>query len=106
LGDFEKRRLLRRDDIRALAELIKSDDASFQQFRTGQALPDVLAMAAAKEIQKKAEQNANRVEIVFEAMDSCIKAIEEMPLKIVKNAELNQRFNEKKAALLAVIADL
>jgi hypothetical protein len=106
LGDFEKRRILRRDDIRALAELIKSDDASFQQFRTGQALPDVLAMAAAKEIQKKAEQNANRVEIVFEAMDGCIKAIEEMPLKIVKNAELNQRFNEKKAALLAVIADL
>jgi hypothetical protein len=106
LGDFEKRRLLRRDDIRALAELIKSDEASFQQFRTGQALPDVLAMAAAKEIQKKAEQNADRVEIVFEAMDACKKAIEEMPLKIIKNAELLLRFNEKKTALTAVLADL
>jgi hypothetical protein len=106
LGDFEKRRLLRRDDIRALAELLKSDEASFQQFRTGQALPDVLAMAAAKEIQKKAEQDADRVEIVFEAMDSCKKAIEDMPLKIIKNPELLQRFNEKKAALTAVLADL
>ena len=106
LGDFERRRLLRRDDIRALAGLIESDDSSFQQFRTGQALPDVLALAAAKEIQRKAEQSADRVEIVFKSIDICIKAIEEMPHKIVKNAELHQQFNEKKAALLAVLADL
>lgn len=106
LGDFEKRRLLRRDDVRALAELLKSDEASFQQFRTGQALPDVLAMAAAKEAQKKAEQDADRVEMVFAAMDSCKKAIEDMPFKIMKNPELLQKYHEKKAALTAVLADL
>jgi hypothetical protein len=106
LGDFEKRRLLRRDDIRALAGLIESDETSFQQFRTGQALPDVLAMAAAKELQKKAEQSADRVEFVFNAIDVCTKAIEEMPHKIVKNAELYKRFSAKKTALLAVLADL
>jgi hypothetical protein len=106
LGDFEKRRLLRRDDIRALAGLIESDEPSFQQFRTGQALPDVLAMAAAKELQRKAEQSADRVEFVFNSIDICIKAIEEMPLKIVKNTDLNIRFKEKKASLLAILADL
>lgn len=106
LGDFERRRLLRRDDVRALAELIRSDEASFHQFRTGQALPDVLAMAAAKEIQKKAEQSADRVEIVFGAMDACARAIEEMPLKIVKVEELSRRFKEKKEALLAILAEL
>ena len=106
LGDFEKRRILRRDDIRALSGLIESDEASFQQFRTGQALPDVLAMATAKQLQKKAEQSADRVGIVFNAIDVCIKAIEEMPLKIVKNPELFAQFNNKKAALLAVLAGL
>lgn len=104
-GDFDKRRLLRRDDIRTLAGLIDGDSSSFQQFRTGQALPDVIAMAEAKEIQRRAEQKADRVELVFEAIESCVKALEDMPHKIFKDQELKQRFDEKKAALQTILAD-
>lgn len=105
-GDFEKRRLLRRDDIRTLASLLEDDTASFQQFRTGQALSDVVAMASAKAIQLKAEANADRVEAVFAAMQACKKALDEIPHKIFKNADLKLRFDEEKDALLKCLTEL
>lgn len=104
-GDFEKRRLLRRDDIRSLASLIDEDMSSFQQFRAGQDLSDVIAMAAAKEIQRKAEQRADRVEQVFEAMEACKRALEDMPHKIFKDSDLKLRFDGHKAALLSILTD-
>jgi hypothetical protein len=105
-GDFEKRRLLRRDDIRALASLLEDDAPSFHQFRTGQALSDVMAMASAKVIQIKAEQSADRVEAVFVAMQACKKALDEIPLKIFKDANLTTRFEGEKADLMAALSGL
>jgi hypothetical protein len=105
-GDFEKRRLLRRDDIRTLASLLEDDPASFQQFRTGQALSDVVAMASAKAIQLKAEANADRVEAVFAVMGACMKALEEIPHKIFKNADLKLRFDGEKDALMKCLTEL
>jgi len=105
-GDFEKRRLLRRDDVRILSSLIDEDPASFQRFRTGQALADVVAMAAAKVVQDKAQAQADRVEAVFEAMRACRKALDDIPHKVFKVTDLTQRFELEKKSLQELLAGL
>jgi len=105
-GEFEERRLLRRDDVRTLSTLLEDDPASFQRFRTGQALADVVAMAAAKVAQEKAAAQTDKVEAVFEAMRACRKALDDIPHKVFKLPELTQRFEEQKKALQEQLAEL
>ncbi len=105
-GDFENRRLARRDDIRLVSTLIKGGDKYFQQFRNGQNLEETIAIQAADAYQKKAEENADRVAELFKTMDDCKKAVEEMPYKVLKMPELKAQFDQKKQALIDSLADM
>jgi len=105
LGQFDNRRLARRDDMRLLATLIKDGGQYFQQFRNGLPLEETVAMQTAEIFQKKAEQSADRVAELFKALDDCKKAVEEMPYKVLKVPELKAQFDQKKLALTASLAE-
>jgi hypothetical protein len=105
VGDFDERRIARRDDIRLLSGLIADDGKYFEQFRNGHSLEDVVAMQSAEAYQKKAEESTDRVAEVFTALDSCKKVVDDMPLKIMKVEELRLQFDAKKEALRQSLAD-
>jgi hypothetical protein len=99
-------RLSIRDDVRHIAYLIKNADSYFQQFRNGQALSATFAMATTELYQKKLEEGTDRVRNVFNAITACTKALDDIPYKVFKDAELKNEFEEKLAALEAAVAAL
>jgi hypothetical protein len=105
-GDFEKRRLITRDDVRHVAFLLKNSDTHFQEYRNGQALSATFAMATTELYQKKLEEGTDRVRSVFNAIGVCTKALDDIPYKVFKDAELKREFDEKLASLEAAIAAL
>ena len=105
-GDFEKRRLTARDDVRQIAFLVKNSDKYFQQFRNGQPLATTSAMATTEQYQQKLEESADRVKVVFDAISACTKALDDIPYKVFKDKELRREFDEKIAALEAAITAL
>lgn len=105
-GDFEKRRLSRRDDIRQLSFLLTNDEKAFEQFRNGVELEAAYAMASAAIYQKKAEESVDKVQTVFEIMDTCVKALDNIPHKVFKQEALLSSFQERLAALEAAINQL
>ncbi len=105
-GDFDRRRLITREDVRHIASLMKNSDPYFQQFRNGQPLSATFAMATSELYQKKLEEGADRVRNVFDAMAACTKALDGIPHKVFKDEVLKQEFDEKLASLEAAVAAL
>jgi len=105
-GDFEKRRLAGRDDVRQIAFLVKNSDKYFQQFRNGHPLATASAMATTEEYQQKLEESADRVKVVFDAISTCIKALDGIPYKVFKDPDLKRELDEKIVGLETAIAAL
>jgi len=98
-GEWELRRLARRDDLRILSFLIRESPDLFQQFRAGADLENVFALSLARKQQEQAKQQADPVAEVFALLDICIKALDTLPMKMIREPELKTR-------LLAQIAEL
>ena len=98
-GNWEKRWLARRDDIRDVAFLLREDPELFQQFRSSGELEHAYSQALTKQYEKRAREKADPVKELFEAIRTCTRAIENLPLRVVKDPGL-------KSQLDALIADL
>jgi hypothetical protein len=98
-GDWEQRRLARRDDLRTLSYLLREEADLFQQFRSGAELEGVYALALVRKQQAKDKQKANPVMEVFEALENCSRALDNLPLKMIRESEL-------KTQLLAHVDEL
>ena len=106
-GDFENRRIVRRDDLRTLASLLNTAPKYFEQFRASNSdLELISAMANAETIQKKSEADADRVKEVLDALSSAIKALDNVPLKMTKQPELKSQLGERIQQLKKLIAEL
>lgn len=105
-GNFEQRRLSRRDDIRLVAFLIKQADQYFEEFRTGDDLEQCVAMARVEIYRQKVEEESDRVASVFTAISVCAKALDEIPLKIIRDADLLNKLNNQIAELERAISAL
>ena len=105
-GDFDRRRLITRDDVRHIAYLMKSADSHFQQFRNGQSVSVTFAMATSEIYQKKVEESTDRVRNVFYAIAACTKALDDIPYKVFKDPVLKHELEEKLASLEAAVAAL
>lgn len=103
-GNFESRRLSRRDDIRLVSFLLKESDKHFEQFRNGQDLEPTYAIAAAEIYQQKLEEETDRVGAVFNAISACTKALDDIPHKVFNDADLKGQLDNKIAALEKAIA--
>jgi hypothetical protein len=102
-GDFDRRKLSRRDDIRLVAYLLKNSEKYFQQFRTGQELEAAYSIANAELYQQKVEEETDRVQSVFNAIVACTKALDDIPHKVFRDEKLTKDFEEKIKALQTTI---
>jgi hypothetical protein len=106
-GDFENRRIVRRDDLRTLASLLTSAPKYFEQFRASETELEVIsALASAESIQEKSSQDADRVKEVFDALSRAIKALDTIPLKMTKQPELKSQLLEQTKTLKNLISEI
>jgi len=106
LGNFDARRLSRRDDIRLVAFLLKGSEKYFQQFRNGQDLEGTYAIASAEIYQQKLEEAADRVGAVFNAISACTKALDDIPHKVFTDKDLKAQLDAKIKDLETAIASV
>lgn len=105
-GNWEKRRLARRDDIRTVAGLLQENPEYFQQFRSGVSLEDAYSMAIAKKLEEKAKLEADPVADLYRAIEVCLNAVNNIPFKAMKNPEIKAQVQSKLAALQIAIGEL
>lgn len=106
-GDFEKRRLARRDDVRSVAFLITNAQKQFEQFRSGGiSLEIAVATATAEEFERKSAESADRVKEVFEALSIAIKALDNVPHKMLRQDDLKTQLKERLDKLKELTDDL
>ena len=92
-GDWSRRYLARRDDIRSVAYLMREDPELFQQFRTTGQLEQAYSQALTRKYEKEAREKADPVDDVFESIKACTKALDNLPLRVVKDAALKIRLD-------------
>jgi hypothetical protein len=63
-------------------------------------------MATTEEYQQKLEESADRVKVVFDAISTCIKALDGIPYKVFKDPDLKRELDEKIVGLETAIAAL
>jgi hypothetical protein len=105
-GEWEKRFLKTRDDLRLLSYLISAAPNYFEQFRRDHDLERAYAVATAERYQKELAEKADTTKIIFDSLTACIKALDEMPLKILRDPELNVELQKKLIALEGLITSL
>jgi len=98
-GEWERRRVARRDDLRTLSFLLREEPDLFQQFRAGAELESVYALALSRKQQEKDSGKIDPVAQVFALLESCSKVLENLPLKMIRENDLKQR-------LLSLIGEL
>ena len=105
-GDWESRRIARRDDIRLIAHLLRSEPDAFMQFRDGIELEKVYSLAQARKYEEETRRTADPTAQAFEAIQVCTKALDNIPYKAMKNDETKARLLEALKPLSEVIYDL
>jgi hypothetical protein len=105
-GEWDKRYLKTRDDLRHLSFLISSAPNYFELFRREHDLEQAYAIASAEKYQEDLAERSDTTKSVFDALTACIKALDEMPLKIVRDAELNAQLQKKLVSLDSFVRSL
>lgn len=105
-GDFEKRWLARRDDIRSVAHLLTKAPEFFSQFRAGGDLEKAYSLALAQEFEAEAKKTSDPVAEVFVALQLCTKALENIPLRAIRDEAVKARLDLELAKLTAAIAQI
>lgn len=105
-GDWERRFIARRDDIRDIAYLLRESPEHFQQFRHSGQLEHAYSQALSKKYEEEAKDKADPVHEVFTAMRQTSKMLDNLPLKVHKDpglkAQLDSLISELEARIAAV----
>ncbi|WP_128972302.1 hypothetical protein [Burkholderia pseudomallei] len=88
-GNFDRRWLARRDDIRDVAMLIREAPELFAQFRSDGRLEHAKSQIILRELEREAKEKADPVKDVFDVIRACTRALDNLPLRIIKDAALN-----------------
>jgi hypothetical protein len=94
-GQWDKRRLTRRDDLRILAYLLRDAPDLFQQFRGGTELEGVYAIALTRKQEEQNKSKADPVQEVFSTIENCTRVLDNLPLKMIRDTELKAKLLEK-----------
>ena len=105
-GEWEHRFLARRDDIRLTAWLLRNAPSFFEQFRIDGQLEKAYTMASAEVYQKKATEKADVTRDLFEALASCSKALENLPLRVLLDPRSRSDLHARLDALQRVIVEI
>ena len=105
-GDFGKRRLARRDDLRQLSILIVGQKDLFEQFRSGVELEACYSLLLSRQYEEDAKKKADPVADLFAAVELCAKSISNIPYKAMKDPTTNAKICDALAKLEQAIADI
>lgn len=105
-GEWGKRRLARRDDIRTIAFFITEAPDMFHQFRVGAPLEQCYSMALQKKYEAEAKEKADPVADVFDAIKHCTKELENIPFKVLREPEAKKNLLEALSKLEVCITSL
>ena len=105
-GDWEKRRLVRRDDLRTLSYLMTEAPDFFTQFRNGADLAHSYSSALAKKIEDESKKNADMVTQAFTAIEICTHALKNIPLRAVKEDAIKTKLFDALGHLEKAIQDV
>jgi len=104
-GDFDARRIARRDDLRQLAQLLVREPDFFEQFRSGVQLEACQALAISRQHEQAAKRTADPLADLFDAVDVCVKAISNVPYKAMKDDATSARVLAELERLEQAITD-
>jgi hypothetical protein len=90
-GDWERRALKSRDDIRQIAFLLQEDKEVFEHFRRELDIEKAYSEALSKKYQKEAQRDFDPGEEVFNTVKLCAKALNDIPYRLLKNPDTKRR---------------
>lgn len=93
-GNFERRWLARRDDLRDVATLIRAAPELFAKFRADGQIEYAKSQLILREMEREAKEKADPVKDVFEVIRSCTKALDNLPLRIIKDPNLHSELDD------------
>lgn len=105
-GDFEKRVLKTRDDIRQISSLIREDRHSFEKFRRELDLEKAYSESIAKKYEREMRESINQTEEVFRVITECLRTMDNIPHKVLKDPTLKDRLLGELKKLESAIAEL
>jgi len=102
-GDFGRRRLARRDDLRQLSTVRVNEKELFEQFRSGVELEACYSLMLTRQYEEENKKKANPVTDLFNAVELCVKSIGNIPYKAMMNpGEKAEILNELKRLEVAI----
>lgn len=91
-GIWDDRRIVVRDDLRKLSYVLRTNKEAFEEFRRGEA---EVESAYAKVLSQQYEKSADREEEVFDSIELCLKALENLPFKMLVNEKTSAKLFEQ-----------
>ncbi len=105
-GEFEKRRIARRDDLRQLSALLANESDIFQQFRNGLALDNCISISISRILEEEARKKADPILDLFNAISLCEKSILNIPYKAMRDPSTRERIMEGLDQLEKIISEM
>jgi hypothetical protein len=102
-GNWDDRKITRRDELRQLSWLLSSDKQMFEQFRTGTEIEQAYSLALTKQNEAVAKEKSDPTSDLFSILSQCAKALDNMPMKVVRDTELKNQLDEHIAKLQEAI---
>lgn len=92
-GNFDRRWLARRDDLRDVSILIREAPELFAQFRADGQIEHAKSQLILREMEREAKEKADPVKDVFDFIRACTRALDNLPLRIIKDKNLNSELS-------------
>jgi hypothetical protein len=105
-GDWDKRPLRRRDDIRQIAYLIREDKRAFEVFRRERDVEKAYAEALQRKYEKEAREKRDQEEDIHRQLKECTSTLENLPHKLLKTPESRGRLFQAIEKLEGAIREL
>ena len=102
-GNWDKRYLSGRDDLRTIAYLIRQAPKQFDEFRRDLDLEKAYAKALAL---KQEQTDFDATDNTFQSLNQCINALDNVPAKALRNPQTKQELITKCKDLIAIISEL
>ena len=83
--DWSKRRIPTRDGLREISEMIKNGPEFFQRFRDGTELQHAYSAMVQKELEERSQSEPTKQ--IYAVVESCTKSLQNIPHKMLKDAE-------------------
>ena len=106
LGDWTKRKIRNSRDIRLISYLLRNSSSDFEYFRTEGNLEKAYSRALQKKYEEESKKKSNPVHDLYQSLDNCIKSLDNIPFKILKDPDEKEKLMEKLDRLNRIIEEL